>query len=371
MQSSDGADVPACGFSVGEPETIISFERMKEVDIRGVDGSIYAMNAGGQWKWFCTNLVRVVYATGPRENPFENVIAKSELSGLPDMYTNKKFGFAEDHLWGDGPTLANVYLDAGRGNVIAFMHTEWTPETKDGTYFRFGIAVSKDGGESFEWCGRIIEPELSYHTWNEHWRGGDVGGHHAYANVGLANYVVKDGWFYLYFADARDRPDEFIQGTAVARARLEDVLAAADKGEVSPWHKYHEGGWDEPGLGGRFTALNIEPMGYLHGDAAYNSHLDRFVLVTRHGKHTGADGSRMKTGSVQIAFSGDGIHWDDWRPVHADEHLHDYPSIVSMGDDNEVLGKSFWVYYKYCFDHVLPDWDWYTNRWDRVLVTMD
>ena len=74
---------------------------------------------------------------------------------------------------------------------------------------------------------------------------------------------------------------------------------------------------------------------------------------------------------TMMTFSKDGITWDEWQTVHADDHLHDYPSIISMGDDNEVLGKSFWVYYKYCFNDVLPKWDWYTNRWDRVLVTMD
>jgi len=42
-------------FSVGKPETVISFERMKEVDVRGIDGSLYALNDKGQWKWFGTN----------------------------------------------------------------------------------------------------------------------------------------------------------------------------------------------------------------------------------------------------------------------------------------------------------------------------
>jgi hypothetical protein len=66
-----------------------------------------------------------------------------------------------------------------------------------------------------------------------------------------------------------------------------------------------------------------------------------------------------------------GINWSEWQIVHEDNHLHDYPSIVSTGDDNEVLGKSFWVYYKYCFDDILPKWNWYKNRWDRVLVTVE
>ena len=118
------------------------------------------------------------------------------------------------------------------------------------------------------------------------------------------------------------------------------------------------------------SPLNIDPVGYLHGDAAYNDYLDQFVIITRHGKHTGADGGRLPVGQVMIAFSKDGIEWSQWQTVHADNHLHDYPSIVSTGDDNGVIGKSFWVYYKYCFEHVLPDWHWYTNRWDRVLVTM-
>jgi len=370
VRHASGADSLMPRFSVGEPQTIISHERMKELDIRGIDGSLFALADGGRWKWFGTNLVKIVCTSGPPEDPFETLLARSELEGLPDAYTNTKFGFAEDHLWGDGPTVANVCLDRGRGHILAFMHTEWTLETRDGTYFRLGIAISKDGGRSFQWCGHIIEPELSYGTWLNHWRGGSVGGHHAYGNIGLANYAIRDGYFYLYYTDTRDRPDTFSQGMAVARAKVADVLEAADRLDVAPWHKYCDGEWSESGRGGRFTSLNLEPRGYLHGDAAYSSYLDAFVLVTRHGKHTGPTGERLKAGSVLIAFSKDGLHWSDWQTVHTDSHLHDYPSIVSMGDDNEVVGRSFWVYYKYCFNDVLPDWDWYTNRWDRVLVTM-
>jgi hypothetical protein len=369
VKQCPGSNPSTCKFSVGEPETVISHERMKEVDIRGVDGSIYALNANGQWQWFCTNLVKIVHATGPRDNPFESIVAKSELQGLPDAYTNTDFGFAVDHRWGDGPTLANVYYDPQRGNILGFIHTEWTLESKDGTYFRLGLAISKDGGESFRWCGPVIEPELSYDTWFNHWRGSEGDGHRAMANIGLANYVVRDGCFYLYYTDARDSPDTRTQGVAVARAKVDEVLAAADEVRTSPWHKYCDGGWDEIGRNGKFTSLNIEPRGFLHGDAAYNSYLDRYVLVTRYGK--APDGSRSNKGEVLISFSKDGINWDEWQTVHADDHLHDYPSIISMGDDNEVLGKSFWVYYKYCFNDVLPKWDWYTNRWDRVLVTMD
>jgi len=358
-------------FSVGEPQTVISHERMKEVDIRGIDGSIYALNEKGQWKWFCTNLVKIVYSIGPRDNPFDSIVVKSELAGLPDAYTNTGFGFSVDHRWGDGPTLANVYLNPGNGHIIGFFHLEWTLKTKGGTYFRLGLAISKDGGKSFNWCGYIIEPDLSYETWFNHWRGRKkVGGHHAFSNIGLANYIIKDGYFYLYYADTRDKPDTSIQGTAVARAKVEDVLAAAENLQTAPWNKYYNGGWNESGMSGKFTPLNIEPIGFLHGDAAYNSYLNKYALVTRAGKVTGPNGIIGKSSSILISFSKDGINWSDWQIIHKDNHLHDYPSIISMGDNNEVIGKSFWVYYKYCFDDVLPKWDWYTNRWDRVFLTM-
>lgn len=371
MSTLLGSPGPTCPFSVGQPETIISHERMKEVDIRGIDGSLYAVNDGRQHKWFCTNLVHAVCGQGPPEDPFRRILATSQLQGLPDAYTDTRYGFATDHRWGDGPTIANVYLDRDSGHLLGFIHTEWTLQARDGVYFRLGLAISKDGGESFQWCGYIIEPELSYQTWHDHWRTGSLGDRHAFGNIGLANYAIKDGYFYLYYTDTKDSRDTFSQGMAVARAKVADVLAAAENRQTTPWTKYHDGAWSESGMGGRFTALNIEPKGYLHGDAAYNSYLDKYVLVTRHGKHTGPDGRRLDTGSILIAFSEDGITWSDWQTIHEDAHLHDYPSIVSTGDDNEVTGKSFWVYYKYCFNDVLPDWDWYTNRWDRVLVTLD
>jgi len=190
-------------------------------------------------------------------------------------------------------------------------------------------------------------------------------------SIGLANYIIKDRYFYLYYTDTKDRPDASIQGTAVARAKMEDVLAAAENLRTAPWSKYYNGGWNESGIGGRFTPLNIKPYGYLHGDAVYNSYPDKYVLVTRTVKVTGPNGIPGESSSILISFSKDGINWSDCQIVHEDNHLHDYPSIVSMGDDNEVIGKSFWVYCKYYYDSVLPEWDWHTNRWDRVLVTME
>lgn len=366
-------------FSVGKPETVISHELMKEVDIAGIDASIYALNDKGQWKWFCTNRWQQVYSIGPRDNPFDSVVTNSgQIEGLPEPHTDTRLGFSSDHLWGNASWIANVYLNPENGHILSFVHLEYKPETRGGVYFRLGLAISKDGGKSFNWCGYIIEPELSYKTWFNQWYPENLFAGFIYPNTGLANYIIKNDYFYLYYADTRDRPDTLINGTAVARAKVEDVLAAAENLQTAPWNKYYNGEWNESGMSGKFTPLNIEPYGHLHGDAAYNSYLDKYVLVTRkylfanaNGKVFGSNWIRAKSGAILISFSKDSINWGDWQIIHQDNHAHDYPSLISMGDDNEVIGKSFWVYYKYFYDSILPDIVWHRHRWDRVLVTMD
>jgi hypothetical protein len=55
--------------------------------------------------------------------------------------------------------------------------------------------------------------------------------------------------------------------------------------------------------------------------------------------------------------------------VHEDEHFHVYPSIIGMGDDNEVTGDSFWDYYR-CAPKVIM-LECHSVRWDRVKATVE
>jgi hypothetical protein len=89
--------------------------------------------------------------------------------------------------------------------------------------------------------------------------------------------------------------------------------------------------------------------------------------VTLHGGKYRKD---MSTGSIQIAFSDDGMHWSDWQTIVSDNHFHEYPSIVSKGDDNEVTGKSFWVYYKYIPGETIPKHS-ANSQYERVLITLE
>ena len=199
-----------------------------------------------------------------------------------------------------------------------------------------------------------------------------------YPNIGLPSYIIKDGFFQVYYGDSHDlkcssmaptsnssctvqntsssgagNPD---QGVAVVRAKVADVVAAAKKGEGVEWHKLHNGSWTEKGMGGKFTPLNLPPSGYMHGDAAFVKPINKYVLAQQTGgriQHT-----KAWRQSIVLSFSVDGLTWGPWqlvynitdasvpgKPGHKGGQVV-YPSLMSHGSDNEVLGKTFAVVFQ-------------------------
>jgi hypothetical protein len=65
-----------------------------------------------------------------------------------------------------------------------------------------------------------------------------------------------------------------------------------------------------------------------------------------------------------LALSDDGMTWSDWQVVHESDRPQQYLSLVSTGEDNEVLGDSFWIYYR---------WRRAENGfdWARIRITLD
>jgi hypothetical protein len=317
------------------------------------------VNADGELKWFATRHDRPgndegqMLFEGPRDDPFSKPVSIDiRIEGLPER--REEFVKPGNAAW-----IGNVYRDPASGNILAFLHLEFWPHGMERKkYNRMGLAVSRDGGLHFEWCGYIISPDLPYERWQSHWYPEAPGTN----NVGWASYIIRDGWFMVYYQDTEDRPDRAVNGLAVARAPLTEVLQAAAQGRVTPWMKFHRGEFSEPGLGGRFSSL-MEPRGYMHGDAAWNEYLQKYMLVVRDGKH------RETSGALLISFSTDGLAWSPWEDLRRDEHLHDYPVIVSDGPDNEVTGQSFWIYYKYDPDDVMPD-KYGEMRVERVRITL-
>ncbi len=57
--------------------------------------------------------------------------------------------------------------------------------------------------------------------------------------------------------------------------------------------------------------------------------------------------------------------WSEWQVVHNGDRIHQYISIVSTGDDNEVTDQSFWIYFRWKRKD-----ERYAFDWARVLLTL-
>ena len=167
-----GCGSPGPGFSVGEPMTVISQKQMNDAGIRGIDASIYGLadKEDRRCKWFFTNRFKLVHTIGRKSSPFDNVVLNGgDIQHLPDPYKDTRLGFEVDRRWGNASWIANVYRDPKTGFILGFVHLEYHPEKRGEVYFRFGLAISKDGGKTFTWCGYILQPNLTYETWCDRW----------------------------------------------------------------------------------------------------------------------------------------------------------------------------------------------------------
>eukprot|EP01043_Picozoa_sp_COSAG02_P037509 COSAG02_NODE_2822_length_7957_cov_4.624841_1_plen_474_part_00 len=184
-----------------------------------------------------------------------SAIQSLALGGCIDNAPNPAVNASTVGMW-----VANVYDAGDDGGILAFIHMEfrWHVSEPDGEgtvgdvgcYFRFGLAHSGDGGESFQWVGYVVEPALSF----EHTVHGSRYGRPAwFPNMGLANYIEKDGFFQILYGDTNGLgPNNEIQnatdgvgqagnpdqGVAAVRAKIADVVAAAKQHKSVEWKKY-------------------------------------------------------------------------------------------------------------------------------------
>jgi hypothetical protein len=262
---------------------------------------------------------------GPQGTVLSKFRGTLDAPGQTPVYTrNALNGRTGDQWW-----IANVFQTDDHA-LLAFCHIEWADPAKYG-WWGLGLAWSTDNGATFHRLGWIIGQHVK-----------DAKGA---TNIGGVPYVAKDGYFYIYYSDVTNPGEP--EKASVARAPITEVLDAARRGTVSPWQKYHDGNWSEPGLNGVATPImrNGE-MFSTHGDAAFSTYLNRYLTTGyTHGPGRG----------VYVAFSADAVTYDDplWiqRSLMPDkDSLSPYETIVNEdGTDNGIVGQSFYIYYGYRF----------------------
>jgi hypothetical protein len=238
---------------------------------------------------------------------------------------------ATDEEW----WVINTY-QASNGRLLAFCHIENSPTTTGG--WGLGLAYSTDGGTTFSKLGKIVTETPTAPG----------------ANINGIPYVVRDGYFYVYYVESNNQP-------AVARAPVSEVLAAAANHTVSAWHKYSAGGWAEPGIGGQASPILADGVLFgMHGDAAYSTYLGKYLIASNTG-HLGR--------GVFLTFSDDAVNYEvpSWlqsSTVSTKDYLSPYETIVAAdGSDNGVVGQSFYVYFSYRFKWTTAPGDQWPALW--------
>ncbi|MFN7992450.1 MAG: hypothetical protein U0Q18_02550 [Bryobacteraceae bacterium] len=155
---------------------------------------------------------------------------------------------------------------------------------------RIGWIRSHDNGATWEDLGFVIEAKAcavkcdTASPW-------DAGG------TGDFVFLADENREYIYFFGTSYDPDPRRQGVFAARMRFAD--RDNPSGRVMKWH---EGGWREPGLGGRLTPVFGSERDYHRKDGAmfwgpsvhWNTHLGMYVMLLNH--------------AIDTRLTGDGIY---------------------------------------------------------------
>lgn len=289
-----------------------------------IDSAAIVFPSGNKWltsHFFHEGAIKHVLSTGTIEAPYaDDVWVKStcQKTGLicEDAQVSGVYAFTSFAPSVQNDVVALWFNDLyfpdenNPDEILAFVHEERVggsggindrsdPNFNAEGFTRIGLAYSSNGGNDWRYLGRI----LSSHTDEQPF------------NINNASYMVKDGMFYVYYRDRGTKdanPSYNGFGIAIARASVSDVLNAArpsgtnlgDTG-TNLWHKYNNGTWTEPGLGGfpSFPAhATAQPFWGLKHHVVYSTSTNKYYMVL----------SQMSWGAqthVQIFDSSDGIHW--------------------------------------------------------------
>ena len=271
---------------------------------------------------------------------------------------------------GGGPVLA-VTGSSGQAGVLHVYHGEFhggVCANGPCTYASLGMALSKDGGATFQKLGEIVQPyatrstQINAGTYTQVGGGtlvlADPNGNH------IANLTTADPssvYLYVFFYDADPSaaaPCKVGQCLAVARAPLPAVLTAAFTGNTAAFPglftKFYNNGWTQPATSGdpnaatnsgHYTPVIAETGAF--PSVIYDSSTQQYVIAYGAANHTSIT---MQHGSNLLSWSGPisaGVFTDGNNALL-------YPTLVGEGSDPTTSSGEPWLFY---LDATTwPDW---------------
>ncbi|MGC4746249.1 hypothetical protein ACLQ28_11365 [Micromonospora sp. DT201] len=306
-------------FTLDQAELVMSpadFDRIGEPT--ALDASLSVVPNGNQFDFYHSSYF------GQKVQKFRGDLARpAQVKVYADSTANR---FRNPHGLDGRWWIASMYRTP-EGHLLAFCHIENADPQTSG-WWAGGLAYSTDNGEHFTLLGKTLAAR-------------DKAPDGSTGNIGGMPYVLKDGYFHVYFTE--------FGMPVVARASVATVIDAAKRGTVSPWTKYYNGTWSEPGMHGRATeVVGASPTNNYdsHGAAAYSTYLGKYLLTGSSGGQgqgiflaIGDDPARFDTPSSMLSSNA------NKKPT-----LQPYETIVGAdGSTNGVVGREFYVYYGYFF----------------------
>jgi len=252
---------------------------------------------------------------------------------------------------GEAGTFDNGYAgisacvrDADSGQLLAFYHGEDQEGMArllngvPGFYCCVALAVSDDDGVTFSRRGPVISGCLPK---DPKGRGDQGCGEVCVLKEPSGRYL------YAYYTDHSRLGGRGVQ-IRLARSRV------SDRGRPGTWYKFHDGAFDEPGLGGKDTAVLAAPMpradaGMPH--VAWSAALGVYVMVFNVNAYGEIGGkAEPRQSGMYVAFSADGIAWS--RPTQLwaalglpaiDKPVTWHPTLVW----SDARGTRGHIYYAY------------------------
>lgn len=294
--------------------------------LRKDDGEMYFFHSFGcRIKTSMQRRSRHSWHTGPPLDPL-----KTHVSSKTDKVFWDYNGYYED-VEEKGIWILGMY-ECANGDLLAITHAELNRANEAGVInranqrFALGLGYSTDGGASWTYCGEIVRPADDRQ------------------NIGGGAYIIREGYLYVYFNDVipGDRATRKQRLQSVARAKLDVVVEAARRNEVSPWHKYRDGKWEVLGLSGKpgdDIIPHINGREDLHADATYCQTIKKYLLTVQGG------------GKLFLFASPEGLDWTLEATV--DEVLQEgviqpYSTFVDFDGpsaDGHVVDGEFYLYF--------------------------
>lgn len=204
--------------------------------------------------------------------------------------------------------ITSTVYDKKAKRLLAFYHAEdhvGMPKVSynksiQGAYWSIGMAALNDGDSAFTKTGQILSPSVKKSdVTHEHQGIGDV-------------CVIADAtntYLYAYFTDLTRKKQSFPASIGMARCRM------ADGAKRGSWMKYHNGRFNETGLGGMESPvvlpLTAFPCDIFAPHVTYIRELKKYVMVCNVMVYSDHEKQRAEKGGIYFCYSSDGIKWSE------------------------------------------------------------